>query len=92
MVQYKGVVANDRTLNKITTKVEDVKSYPLKDGKIEITFPFLVKVILTTKGLEEKAAYIMANGVLAIVTEEKQEIVDISFIAGEKALQIVFNE
>jgi hypothetical protein len=91
MVQYKGIVANNKTLEKITRKAEDVKSYPLKDGKSEITFPFLVKVILTTSGWQEKAAYILANGVLAIVTEEKQEITDINFMAGEKALEIVFN-
>lgn len=92
MVQYKGVVANDRTLNKITTKVEDVKSYPLKDGKIQVSFPFLSKLNLIVTGWKEKTAYILTNGVLALVTEEKQEITDISFVEGEEALKIIFNK
>ena len=69
MVQYKGVVINNKTLNKITAKVEDVKSYPMQNGKIEISFTFLSKLNLTTTGWIEKAAYILANGVLALVTE-----------------------
>lgn len=92
MVQYKGVVINNKTLNKITAKVEDVKSYPMRDGKIEVSFPFLSKLNLTTTGWVEKAAYILTNGMLALVTEEKQEIVDVAFVEGKEALEIVFNK
>jgi len=92
MVQYKGVVTNNKTLNKITLKVEDVKSYPMANGKSQVSFPFLSKLNLTSVGWIEKAAYILANGVLALITEEKQEITDIAFVEGEKALQIIFNK
>jgi hypothetical protein len=92
MVQYKGVVINNQTLKKITLKCGDVKSYPMANGKIEVSFPFLAKTILTTTGWKEKAAYILTNGMLALVTEEKQEIIDINFVEGKEALQIVFNK
>lgn len=92
MVQYKGVVVNDSTLKKITLKAEDVKSYPMANGKIEVSFPFIEKIILTTTGWKEKAAYILTNGVLALVTEEKQEIVDVNFVEGKEALKIIFNK
>ena len=92
MVQYKCVIINNQTLKKLTLKCEDVKSYPMQNGKIQVSFPFLSKLNLTATGWVEKAAYILANGVLALVTEEKQEITDITFVDGEKALQIVFNK
>ena len=33
LVEYKGIVTNNQTLKKITLKAEDVKSYPIKNGK-----------------------------------------------------------
>jgi len=90
--KYKGIIKDKQTLLKFLPKAEDIQSYPMKDGRSEIIFSFLEKVILSNKGATEKAAYILTNGVLILTTEEKEEIIDIVFVEGKQALRIIFSK
>lgn len=55
-------------------------------------FSFLEKAVIFSIGTTEKAAYILARGALVLITEEKEEIVNVSFVAGKKALKIIFSK
>ena len=89
---YKGIIKDKQTLSKFISGVEGGQNYQMKEGKSEVIFSFLDKIIISSKGTMEKAAYILANGALALITEEKEEIVDIVFVEGKQALKIIFKK
>jgi hypothetical protein len=57
-----------------------------------VLFSFLEKLIISNKGTTEKVAYILASGILILITEEKEEIIDLVFVEGKKALGIIFKK
>ena len=90
--KYKGVAKDQQTISKFILGEEDFQNYPMDGGKSEVLFSFLKKVVISSRGTTEKAAYILASGDLVLITEKKEEIVEISFVAGEKALRIIFKK